>query len=196
MSYTTIDLSRTKKRLKKELDLKGLNISLSEVAELLARSLGFKNEHEMQQQIKKENKEKTITGQKFVFSISESEKVVELIQAALSKDSGNVIIAGSTGSGKTTLLEKIKRHPQNKLVSFESIVEYSYKSDSLNNAVDVATLKNNHNKICTLHIANNIENIQKRLSLFLNHNINLKNDLNIKAIIFLDEQQQIFVRIL
>lgn len=53
---TEESLSRAKKQLKKELNNKGIELSLSQSANLIAKSFGFNDEHEMQSFIKNQYK--------------------------------------------------------------------------------------------------------------------------------------------
>lgn len=86
---------RTKKKLKKSLETKGVSLTLSEVSDVLAQSLGFKNEFDIQ----KNHFDKIIESPKLDNLGFNEKKYEDFIKKMLEPSNGIVIQTGATRSG-------------------------------------------------------------------------------------------------
>lgn len=135
-SYT-----RTKKKLKKSLEAKGCSFTLSEVSDILAQSLGFKNEFDMQknyfEKLDLKISNSSVNTKDWFQLLNEKRSYIDLNLLKKSIKStlqGNVIVYGPMNTGKTTIVDYIYNE-----LSFKKLetLEYHIDEDVINNEGDL-----------------------------------------------------------
>lgn len=102
---TEESLSRAKKQLKKALKNEGLEVSLAKSANLIAKSFGFNDEHEMQIFIKKQVNSNGDIDSSSYQNISGKKEIDDLLKNM----KGNIIVFGRIGSGKYTYAQSLMK---------------------------------------------------------------------------------------
>ncbi len=174
--------TRTKKKLKKILEEKGLNLTLCETSDILAKALGFKNTFDINKNYfdVKSQKPDEITNNivddnerlaNKAFQAKELKKDIRqmLNKVILKNFKGNIVIAGKVGSGVSTIIDEVLSFDNKKILTINDTQELFYIKGDVRTKEDlnkVASLnKEGKNVVFGIH-GNSKETALSRLRVF------------------------------